>query len=79
MGKREFNPSIFGKASTLAQVTTVAVVLLHQLIPSHWVVVFETWALAATVLLTVVSGLNYAWVAARRAGTPGGGGSAAKD
>lgn len=78
VGKREFNPSIFGKASTLAQVTTVAVVLLHQLTPDHRVVVFEAWALGATVLLTVVSGLHYAWVAARRAGTPGGNGSAAK-
>jgi len=79
VGKREFNPSIFGKASTLAQVTTVAVVLLHRLTPVHWVVVFETWALHATVLMTVVSGLHYAWTAARRAGAPASNGIAAKD
>jgi cardiolipin synthase len=28
-GRREFSPSIFGKANTLVQVTAVAVVLLH--------------------------------------------------
>ena len=29
-GRREFAPSIFGKANTLAQIVAVAVVLLHQ-------------------------------------------------
>ncbi|MGC9159528.1 MAG: CDP-alcohol phosphatidyltransferase family protein [Terracidiphilus sp.] len=72
VGKREFNPSLFGKASTLAQVTAVAVVLLHQLTAVHWVTVFETWALGATVVLTVISGLHYAWGASRRPGAPNG-------
>ncbi len=31
VGRREFKPSIFGKANTLAQVSAVAAVLLHQL------------------------------------------------
>ena len=31
VGRREFKPSIFGKANTLAQVAAVAAVLLHQL------------------------------------------------
>ncbi len=65
-GRREFHPSIFGKLNTLAQITAVAVVLLHQLTQQHWVVLLRTAALDATIVLTVVSGLHYAWIAARR-------------
>jgi cardiolipin synthase len=77
VGRREFQPSIFGKANTLAQVTAVAVVLLHQLIQAPWVVALRMVALNATIVLTVVSGLHYSWVAARRVGsTPSNGHSA---
>jgi cardiolipin synthase len=68
VGRREFSPSIFGKANTVAQVTAVAAVLLHQLTTAPWVVGFRMVALYATMLLTVVSGLHYAWMAARRVG-----------
>lgn len=67
-GRREFLPSIFGKANTLCQVTAVAAVLLHQLTPAEWVEVFRNGALGATMVLTVVSGLHYSWTAARRVG-----------
>jgi cardiolipin synthase len=67
-GRREFKPSIFGKANTLAQVTTVAVVLLHQLTQASWVVVLRSISLWATMVLTVVSGLHYAWIVAHRPG-----------
>ena len=77
-GRREFSPSIFGKANTLAQVASVAAVLLeqailqhvptHQLSTLHWVVVFRMVALDATIGLTIASGLHYSWVAARRVG-----------
>jgi len=63
VGRREFGPSIFGKANTLAQVTAVAVVLLHQLTAAQWVVILRLVALDATVGLTVASGLHYAWIA----------------
>jgi cardiolipin synthase (CMP-forming) len=69
-GRREFRPSILGKANTLAQISAVAAVLLHQLVTAHWVAVLRMAALAATMVLTVVSGLHYAWVASHRAGTP---------
>ena len=40
VGRREFHPSIFGKANTLAQIGAVAAVLLHQLTPAwYWVTV----------------------------------------
>ena len=75
-GRREFHPSVFGKANTLAQVSAVASVLLHEVIRAPWVVTFRMVALDATILLTVVSGLHYAWVAARRVSAPAGNGPA---
>jgi cardiolipin synthase len=71
-GRREFRPSVFGKLNTLAQVIAVTVVLLHQLTAAGWVVVLETWSLNATMLFTVVSGLDYAWIAAKRGNSPAG-------
>jgi cardiolipin synthase (CMP-forming) len=65
-GRREFGPSILGKANTVAQVTAVAVVLLHQLIAAQWVVILRLVALDATVGLTIASGLHYAWIASHR-------------
>jgi cardiolipin synthase len=69
-GRREFAPSIFGKANTLAQIAAVAAVLLHELTAVYWVAEFRTLALGATMVLTVVSGLHYAWVVSRRVGAP---------
>ena len=77
VGRREFGPSVFGKANTVAQVTAVAVVLLHQLITAKWVVVLRLVALDATVGLTVASGLHYAWIASHRSSAQSSG-SAAK-
>jgi cardiolipin synthase len=76
-GRREFRPSIFGKANTLAQVSAVFAVLLHQLTAVQWVVVFRLVALDATMVLTVASGLHYAWIAARRANAQAGNGHGA--
>ncbi len=50
-GRREFGPSIFCKANTVAQVTAVAVVLLHQLTSAKWVVILRLVSLDATVLV----------------------------
>ena len=69
-GRREFHPSVFGKLNTLAQVSAVAAVLLSQIIQAHWLVIFRTAALDATILFTVVSGLHYAWAASRRGSHP---------
>lgn len=66
VGRREFYPSIFGKANTAAQIAAVAVVLLHQITNSEWVVILRFVALDATVGLTVASGLHYAWLASHR-------------
>jgi cardiolipin synthase len=75
--RRDFKPSILGKANTLAQVLAVGVVILHQLTQAMWVVMLQNFALWATMILTVVSGLQYAWIAAHKpssthsAGGPG--------
>ncbi len=68
VGRREFRPSIFGKANTLAQIGAVAAVLLHQLTAARWVAGVRAVALDATIALTVASGLHYAWIASRRSG-----------
>jgi cardiolipin synthase len=74
VGRREFSPSLFGKANTAAQVAAVAAVLLHQLTSGQWmdrwIVDFRWIALNATMALTVISGLHYAWVVSRRPGAP---------
>jgi cardiolipin synthase len=75
VGRREFVPSIFGKANTVAQVTAVAVVLLHQLSRAPWVVVLRLVALDATIGLTIASGLHYAWMASHRASASDGQGA----
>jgi cardiolipin synthase len=64
VGRREFGPSIFGKANTVAQIAAVAFVLLHQLTAAKWVVILRLVALDATVGLTIASGLHYAWIIA---------------
>jgi cardiolipin synthase len=69
VGRREFKPSIWGKANTTAQVTAVAVVILHQLPAAAawgWVVTLRTLSLDATIGLTVISGLHYAWTVSHR-------------
>lgn len=68
VGRREFNPSIWGKANTLAQISAVSAVLLYQVTHAYWVASFRTVALDATIALTIISGLHYAWVVSRRSG-----------
>jgi len=78
VGRREFKPSILGKANTCAQIVAVAVVLLEQIDGELWVRQLRVIALDATMILTVLSGLHYAWTVSRKtphtqangAGTP---------
>jgi cardiolipin synthase len=77
-GRREFIPSIFGKANTLAQVAAVSAVLLLQVDHVAWVAQLRTIALGATMVLTVVSGFHYAWLVSRRVGAPVTGGSSVR-
>ncbi len=73
VGRREFKPTVFGKASTVAQILAVGFVLLLQVDDARWVVLSRSFALDATMVLTVASGLHYAWmVVSRRTSHSGG-------
>jgi len=78
VGRREFIPSFLGKANTFVQVSAVAAVLLFQLTPAPWVAAVRMLALDATMVLTVVSGLHYAWTASRRVGAQAPNGPSAR-
>jgi cardiolipin synthase len=78
VGRREFHPSIVGKANTLAQIAAVAAVLLRQCTQAHWVALTRALALDATIALTLASGLHYAWLVSRRAGAPAANGVGVK-
>jgi cardiolipin synthase (CMP-forming) len=68
---RSFQPSFFGKANTVSQIVAVAAVILSQFWHPQWVLWVQEWSLEATVLLTVVSGLQYAWRVMWQLGSPG--------
>jgi cardiolipin synthase len=68
---RNFKPSITGKANTVAQILALAAVLLCQFYGPPWAVALRHWALAATVVLTLLSGFHYAWRVVRQIGSPG--------
>lgn len=61
LGMRDFSPSIYGKANTLAQILALISVLLSQFFAPIWVLALRSGALYATAVLTVVSGFHYAW------------------
>jgi len=57
---RVFRPSWFGKANTLAQILTVPMVMLHEVLPNMpWVTLGRRIGINATVALTVISGVHY--------------------
>lgn len=66
LGIRDFRPTIYGKASTCAQILTLFLVLLCQIYAPRPMLMFRLIALDATAVLTILSALNYAWRTARR-------------
>jgi cardiolipin synthase len=68
---RSFKPSAFGKANTMAQILAVAAVMLAEFYQPAWVMHLRSWALTATVALTLFSGFHYAWRVVRDIGSPG--------
>jgi len=65
---RDFHPSLLGKANSFSQVLAIGVVLLYLIYPQPWVAAARVGVLDATMLLTVLSGFHYAWVASQRIG-----------
>lgn len=71
IGMRDFRPSIFGKANTLAQIVALLTVILSRFYAPAPVLFVRHVSLMATVALTVLSGFHYAWLLARRLNLPG--------
>lgn len=65
-GLRDFRPSIFGKANTLAQVAAVVFVMLYAVHPAVWVGSFRRFFLSATFALTIISALHYLYLVGHR-------------
>lgn len=70
LGMKDFRPSLFGKANTLAQIIALVTVLLSRFYAPEWVLFIRHWSLNATIALTIISGLQYAWQVARRLSMP---------
>ncbi len=58
-GLRDFRPSIFGKANTLAQIATVFLVLVFQIWRNHAIYNMRTLGLWLTFTFTIVSAMHY--------------------
>lgn len=71
-GRRDFRPSLLGKANTLAQIFAVSSVVLAQTYSAYWVVWIRHVSLEATLWLTLLSGFHYLWRSGRRLGSHGG-------
>ncbi len=65
-GLRDFRPSIFGKANTLAQVAAVFFVMLLEIDRARWVWITRTTFLHATIAFTIVSSLHYVLLVGQR-------------
>ncbi len=67
---RDFPPSAFGKANTVAQILALFFVMLRELRPAPWVVYLSEALLWITVALTVISGVHYTLLLNRRLHEP---------
>lgn len=67
-GRRDFRPSLLGKANTLAQIVAVSSVVLAQIHPAHWVLGVRRVSLEATLWLTILSGFHYLWRSGQQLG-----------
>jgi cardiolipin synthase len=70
IGMKDFRPSLFGKANTLAQIVALLTVLLSMFYAPAPILDIRYWSLVATVVFTVVSGFHYAWEITRRLSSP---------
>jgi cardiolipin synthase len=59
---RDFSPSIFGKANTVAQIVTLGATLLHEVTPWGWVATTKQFGLWIVFGLTIFSALHYVFL-----------------
>lgn len=65
-GLKDFRPSIFGKANTLAQVAAIFFALLLLVEPVLWISIALKFFLRATFIFTIVSAVHYAFLVQHR-------------
>jgi cardiolipin synthase (CMP-forming) len=70
IGMKDFRPSLFGKANTLAQIIALLTVLLSEFYSPPPILLIRHWSLEATVVFTVASGFHYTWLITRRLSAP---------
>ncbi|MBI2682501.1 MAG: CDP-alcohol phosphatidyltransferase family protein [Acidobacteriales bacterium] len=63
---RDFSPSFFGKANTLAQIVAALLVLLDKTVDAGWIANAREVSLWAVFALTLISGLHYIWLVGTR-------------
>jgi cardiolipin synthase len=56
---RDFRPSLFGKANTVTQIATLALVLLAEVYAAEWVFSLRQLSMWLTFALTLISWLHY--------------------
>jgi len=78
-GLRDFRPSIFGKANTVAQLAAVVFVMLFQVDHAKWVWVGQKTFLRATFAFTIISALHYVYLVGHRLRAAGHHTTAASD
>ncbi|AXC15387.1 CDP-diacylglycerol--glycerol-3-phosphate 3-phosphatidyltransferase [Acidisarcina polymorpha] len=61
IGMRDFRPSLYGKANTLAQIVALVTVLISQFFAPGYLLAVRNASLETTMALTIISGFHYAW------------------
>lgn len=63
---RDFKPSFWGKANTVAQIATVLMVFLDELITARWITTLKNVGFWITFALTLISWVHYTVVVGQR-------------
>lgn len=74
---RDFTPSVFGKANTLAQIITIFLVLFDELTAAPWVTTAKNIGLWCAFALTLISWVHYTLLVGQRLHSAGNTGRAA--
>jgi cardiolipin synthase (CMP-forming) len=74
---RDFTPSFFGKANTVAQICTVLLVMLDELMDARWLTALKQVGMWTTFALTLISWIHYTIIVGQRLRSASGGRSAA--
>lgn len=65
-GFRDFRPSWWGKANTVAELATVSFTMLQQITPHAWILGLVHFGWGCVFTLAYVSGIHYAFLCAER-------------